>query len=203
VTGIGSGLVSVEESVRPASAPADRLRPWLGACALGAVAAGGLHLAAAAQHLEHGDLVVGFFLLVAAAQVGGGVWLALKAWQRLRPDPRLLLVGVLGTVALIGLFVVAHSTDLLLGYVSTTSAHGGHTAVHTGPFAAGLSTRNDTLEPVREAPGVLGTLTVALEVAVLMALAALLPRRWSGRVANCLLALGGLAWMLWLTGLLG
>jgi hypothetical protein len=199
----GTGLQSVDSRVRPAVAPADRLRPWLGACALAAVAAGGLHVAAAAQHLDHGSLVVGFFLLVTAAQVGGGAWLALQAWLRLRPDPRLLLLGVVGTVALIGLFVVAHTTDLLLGYVSHPPAHSGHTAVHTGPFAAGLSTRNDTLEPVREAPGVLGTLTVVLEVAVVMALTALLPRRWGGMVCNGLLALGGLGWVLWLTGFLG
>jgi hypothetical protein len=195
--------VSVEVPAPVASTRADHLRAWLWAAALVAVAAGVLHLVVAGQHVQHGGVAVGFFLLVAAAQVGGGVWLGLQACLRSRPDPRLLLLGLLGIVALVALYVVAHTTDLLLGYVSHPPSHDGHTAVHTGPFAAGLTTRNDTLGPVREAPGALGTLTVGLEVGLLMALTALLPGRWRGSVANGLLALGGLGWVLWLTGFLG
>ena len=183
--------------------PADRLRPALCAGALTAVAAGGLHVIAAAQHVEHGGPVVGFFLLVAAAQVGGGLWLALHGWVRQWPDRRLVVAGLLATVALIGLFVLAHTTDLLLTYVTHKAGHSGHTEIHTGPFAAGVATRNDTLAGVREAPGPVGLFTVALEVGTLMVLTALLPRLWRGRVVNGLLALGASAWVLWLTGVLG
>jgi hypothetical protein len=36
-----------------------------------------------------------------------------------------------------------------------------------------------------------------------LALTALLPRSWRGRALNALFALGALAWVLWLTGVLG
>jgi hypothetical protein len=127
----------------------------------------------------------------------------MHAWIGQWPDRRLLVAGLAGTVVLIGLFVVAHTTDLLLAYVSHQPGDGAHTAVHTGPFAAGVATRNDTLDAVREAPGLVGMLTLALEVGTLMVLTALLPRRWRGRVVNSLLALGGIAWLLWLIGVLG
>lgn len=174
---------------------------WLCAGAVTAMAGGALQVVTAVRHVEHGGLVVGFFLLVAAAQIGGGAWLAMHALTGLPPDRRVLLVGLLGTTALIGLLVIASTTDLLLAYVSRAPGH-SHPALHAGPFAAGVSTRNDTLESVREAPGPIGTLTVALAVGTLAALTGLLPRRWRGRVTSGLLAVGGIAWLLWLTGLL-
>ena len=49
----------------------------------------------------------------------------------------------------------------------------------------------------------MGTVTVAVEVLGTMALCALLPGTWRARTVNALFGLGGLAWVLWLTGMLG
>ena len=53
-----------------------------------------------------------------------------------------------------------------------------------------------------EAPEVLGSLTVAVQLLAVSALTALLPARLRSRAANTVLLLGITAVLLWLTGLL-
>jgi hypothetical protein len=198
-------LVPTAELPSPTAATrsSGRLRRWLGLACLSTLLAGGLHVAAAYQHVEHGELVVSFFLLAAAAQVGGGLALGVHAVTGMRPGRWLVLAGLGATVAMIGLFIVVHGTDLLLAHVGHQAGSDGHTAAHTGPFAAGIATRNDTLAPVREAPGALGMATVAAELAGVAALTALLPRSWRGWALDGMLALCGIAWVLWFAGVLG
>lgn len=197
------------------------LTRWLGLGALGAVAAGALHVAVAVDHVAAGELAVGFFALTAFAQLGLAGWLLVHRVTGLRPDHRLLGVALVGTVGLMALYVVAHTTSLLDGFAATADA-GGHAAGHgdashragfdpvTGiDLADGIAI--DTPGPaamagepvtVRHAPGPLGPWTVAAEVLVLAALTALLPATWRRRATNAALALGGLAWALWATGVL-
>jgi hypothetical protein len=187
----------------PDSTPrAGRYWPW--AAVVSAVAAGGLHLRAAFDHVGSHDVVVGFFLAVAFAQLGLGVWLAMSIVTGLRPDVRLIGLALLSTVALVGLFVVAHTTDWLAAFqVHDAGAHHGagaapaHAPETVGPVALGL-------EPVttREPAGLLGAATVAVEMVTVLALTALLPARWRGGVTNALLLLGAATWVLWLTGVL-
>ncbi|MGY1604186.1 hypothetical protein [Geodermatophilus sp. SYSU D00815] len=196
------------------------LRAWLRLGALGAAAAGGLHIAVAVDHLEAGELAVGFFLLTAFAQVGLACWLLMTSWTGLRPDRRLVSLALLGTVALIGLYVVAHTTSLLDAFAVHDAAHDGHGASTHDPgfdpvtgvdLSDGVANRSATPTPMageatttaRHAPGVLGPVTVAAEVLLIAALAALQPARWRRRTVDGLLVLGGLAWALWFTGVLG
>ena len=209
-----------------AVAPATEARPgralarWLQAGGLGAGAAGGLHVAVAVDHLAAGELAVGFFLLTAAAQLGLAGWLLVSSWTGLRPDLRLVSLALLGTVALIGLYVVAHTTGLLDAFAvhDATGEHGAHAGSNHDPgidpitgvdYSTGIANKaggavamSGELAPVRHAPGMLGTVTVAAEVLLVAALAALLPTAWRRRAVNGLVALGGLAWVLWFTGVL-
>ena len=182
-----------------------RVWPW--AAAVSAAAAGGLHLRAAFDHAGSHDVVVGFFLLVAFAQFGLGVWIAMSTVAGLRPDVRLIALALLSTVALVGLYVVAHTTDLLAAFQvhDGAGAHHGagtvegtpHATETAGPVALGLEP-----VPTREPAGPLGATTVALEMVTVLALTALLPARWRGGVANALLVVGAVTWVLWLTGVL-
>jgi hypothetical protein len=190
------------------SGPTRGRSPWLWAAAASAAAAGGLHIAAAVEHIGAHDLVVGFFLLVALLQFGSGAWVAVSTWAGIQPDVRLIALTLIGTVGLVGLYLVAHTTDLLAAFqVHDTAAphHGGttgiapgHSTETVGPVALGL-------EPVsaHEPAGLLGTATVVVEMVTVLALTAPLPGRWSSRAANALLFLGGTVWVLWLTGVLG
>jgi hypothetical protein len=156
---------------------------------------------AAVDHLGAGDLVVGFFLATALAQLGAAAWLALGAGPA--RDPLFLGAVLVGTAGLLLLYVVGHATDLLdpltghdhAAHGAAATDHAAHTTV-TGPVALGL-------EPVStpEAP-VLGTLTAGAECLVLVAVSALLPAVARRRVLDGLLALGALVWLLWLTGVL-
>jgi hypothetical protein len=202
--------VTLTAAHRTADAPAparDSLARWRWAAALGALGAGALHVAAAVEHLSTGDLVVGFFLLTALAQLGVGAWLLLGSWVGARPGTRPLAAVLTGTVLLVCLYLIAHTTDLLAGLTAHGAGHGaGHEAGHhagaavegEGPVALSNEAPADP-----EAPGLLGTATVALELLSVLALTALLPRSWRGRALNALFALGALAWVLWLTGVLG
>ena len=191
----------------PTAAHADaggrRTARWVAAAAT--AAAGALHVVAAVDHLGAGDLVVGFFLVTALAQVGAAAWLAADPTRDLRL-PVALLAGTLG---LLVLYVVGHATDLLDPFLGHDHAaqgqgvqgegagtdHAAHTTA-TGPVALGL-------EPVEvPAAPVLGTLTAAAECLALAALAALLPVTARRRVLDGVLAVGALAWLLWLTGVL-
>jgi hypothetical protein len=179
-------------------------RTWRWIAASSAVAAAGLHLAAAVEHAGAHDVVVGFFLFVAFAQLGLGAWVIVSSWAGLRPDVRLVTLALLGTVALVGLYLLAHTTDLLAAFSAhDTASHGGGTdapqghSTATGAVALGLEP-----VPVREPAGLLGTATVTVEMVTVLALTAALPARWKGRAVNGLLLLGGLAWALWLAGVI-
>jgi hypothetical protein len=199
-----------------ALAPADgelRNRPsrghglWRWAAGLSAAAAGGLHVAAAVEHLGAHELVVGFFMLVALVQLGLGAWVVVSIGVGIHQDVRLVAFALLGTVALVGLYLLAHTTDLLVGFQAhevTAAHHGaigapqGHSTETTSPVALDLQPVAD-----REPAGPLGTATVAVEMVTVLALTALLPGRWKSGAVNALLILGDTAWVLWLIGVLG
>ncbi|MGY1639299.1 hypothetical protein ACI78V_21850 [Geodermatophilus sp. SYSU D00742] len=200
-----------------------RVSRWQLVAAAGLAAAGGLHVAAAVDHLESGELAVGFFLLTALAQVGLAAWLVLSAWAGRRTSPELTAFTLLGTVGLLALYVVAHTTGLLDAFAVTHEAPGGH--LHDVPgremlaidpvtgvdFTDGMPVAVDgpvamdgaPVESGGHGPEAVGTATVGAELLALTALTALLPATWRGRATNGLLALGGLAWVLWFTGVLG
>jgi hypothetical protein len=174
--------------------------------AAGSVAvAGALHVAAAADHLAAGDVVVGFFLLVALLQVGTGIWLAVGAVTRSGHPPWPVAAALALTVGLLVLYRVVHTTDLLAGVVPDHH-HGGaasptHGAAHVegaepeGPVALGLEPAD-----AGTSPGLLGTATVAVELVSVLALTALLPAVLRRHAANGLLVLGALIWVAWFTG---
>ena len=196
---------------------------WQLVAALGLAAAGGLHVAAAVDHLSAGELAVGFFLLTALAQAGLAAWLVIGAWAGTRAGRQPVATALLGTVGLLTLYVVAHTTGLLDAFAVHDAAASGHahdvpgretvavdpvTGVRfadgmplgsSGPVAMdGLPTSSGT-----HGPEAVGTAVVAAELLTVAALAALLPASWRGRALNALLVLGGLAWALWFTGVLG
>jgi hypothetical protein len=183
--------------------------PWRWAAGAATLVAGGLHVTAASQHLGASDLVVGFFLLTAFAQFGIGLWLLVGSWLGKTPGTGPLAAALAGTVLLVCLYLVAHTTDLLAGFTAHDAGAAGHAGHATGN-TAGMAIETEgpvalsaqaTTAP--EPPDLLGATTVALELLSVLALTALLPRVWRSRTANALLALGALAWVAWLTGLLG
>ena len=216
-------------ALAPAPAPREVLRPhrstplWQLAAALGLATAGGLHVAAAVDHLSAGQLAVGFFLLTALAQAGLAAWLVLGAWAGTRPGRGPVAVALLGTVGLLVLYVLAHTTGLLDAF----AVHDAGTAGHEHDVPGRVTTAIDPVTGVEFAQGMplgaagpvamdglptsagghgpeaVGTAVVAAELLTVAALAALLPASWRGRALNGLLALGGAAWLLWLTGVLG
>ena len=196
---------------------------WQLVAALGLATAGGLHVAAAVDHLSAGSLAVGFFLLTALAQAGLAAWLVLGAWAGTRPGRQVVATALLATVALLTLYVVAHTTGLLDAFAVhhvTTSGHEhdvpGRVVTAVDPvtgveFAQGMPLGSSG--PVAmdglpassggHGPEAVGTAVVTAELLTVAALAALLPASWRGRALNALLVLGGSAWALWLTGVLG
>jgi hypothetical protein len=207
--------VTSTAAARTASAPApspDHLVRWRWAAGLGALGAGTLHVAAAVEHASAGDLVVGFFLLTTFAQLGIGLWLLQGSWLGTGPGTGPLAIALAGTVLLVCLYLVVHTTDLLAGLTGHEGGHAagpeaGHAAAghHEGAAveADGPVALGDRVPADPEPPDLLGTATVALELLSVLALTALLPRTWRGRALNALLALGALAWVAWLTGVLG
>jgi hypothetical protein len=202
-------VTTMLHSVEVAAPESSAARNWRWAAGLGTLAAGGLHVAAAVQHVEASGLVLGFFLLTAFAQFGIGAWMLLGPWLGKSPGTGPVAVALTGTVLLIGLYLVAHTTDVFAGLTAheAGSAHTGHGgAAHS----AGASIATDgpvalsgEAATAPEPPDLLGGVTVAAELLSVLALTALLPQTWRGRTVNALLALGGLAWVAWLTGLLG
>jgi asparagine N-glycosylation enzyme membrane subunit Stt3 len=186
--------------------------PWAWVAGLTTAAAGGLHVAAAADHRAAGNLVVGFFLLTAFAQL----WLAAALPMVFRycraTDGRglwaaLVTMAIAGTVALVALYVVVHATDLLAGiagHEGAAAAGHDHSAGGTGhPIETGGPLSLSSPTTAGEPPDTLGTVTVAVELLAIAAFTALLPRSWRSATTNALLLLGGLAWALWLAGVLG
>jgi hypothetical protein len=190
---------------------ATRVLPWAGTAVTATAAAGGLHLAAAATHVDAGDLVVGFFALTGLVQLAtaaGVVVLVVGARGGSscvrRAVPALALFGTAMTAALLCLYAVVHGTELLAGLLQRSAEtaaghpHGGAGSPPTGAVAQGTQTAAGP-EPV----SALGTATVVVELLALVGLVALIPDRLRRRVTDLLLILGVLGWVLWLTGGLG
>lgn len=165
--------------------------------------AGAGHVAAAIDHRDAGRLVIGVFLASAVAQLCACAWLTRRAASPSTPDA-LVLGGLLaGTVALIVLYLLVHASDLvpagLLGHSTDEvgTAAGAHQDLAIAAHPVGAESAGV------EAPGVLGSATVAAEVLATAALIAVLPARWRRPAGDIVLALGALAWLLWLLGILG
>jgi hypothetical protein len=187
-------------------------RAWQWTAALACAAAGVLHVVAAVEHREVGQLVIALFLVAAMVQCGGAWLLAVSALQWRRPGSWTLLAGLAGTLALVALYLLAHTTDLLAGLTGhgTGAEAGGHGDHAAGAGAQGHSVATEGAvalgaepEHVADPPGLLGTATVALELVCALGLTALLPRTWRGWALNGQLAAGAVVWALWLTGVLG
>jgi hypothetical protein len=178
---------------------------WRWVAAATVVAAGALHVAAAFDNVHAGDVVVGFFLLVALLQLASGVWLAVTAVTRTGHAPWPVAAVLALTVGLLLLYLAAHTTDLLAGVAGTDHQGGAAAGTHegaqaqppapTGPVALGLES-----SAAEDSPGLLGTATVTVELLSVLALSALLPIGFRRHAANGLLALGVLVWIVWFTG---
>ena len=177
----------------PASGRTTSLRLWSGVAAL--AAAGALHLAAAGDHTAAGGVVVGFFLVTALLQWVVAMQLTLSYWRSAaagppssaRPAPVWVLLAIAGSAALIALYVVVHTTDLL-----APLAEGG------GQAHAGSPTPPAPAAGIGEPVDALGVITVVVEVAGIAALAGLVPSRRRAAVRDGLVALALLIWVLWL-----
>ena len=207
----------------PAAGRRPRLVLWTAVAGL--VAAGGLHVLAAGDHIGAGDLAVGFFLVAAAAQLGTAALLGIAAVTGLRPNPVVLAATLAGTVALLGLYLVAHTTGVLDAFAVPHAAGAEHAAGHGGgtthlpqvdpvtgvDLSAGMSQVTDgpvdmggtvASDATEHSPGTTGTATVAAELLTVPAVTALLPAGWRRRATDALFAAGALAWALWITGVL-
>src|SRR3954452_1648911 len=111
---MSSALVPAEAGPRDVAAPPRGIWRWV--AAVSAAVAGGLHVAAAVEHLGTHDLAVAFFLVVGLLQLGLAAWVAVSTWAGVRPDVRLLTLALAGTVALVGLYLVEHTTHLLAAF---------------------------------------------------------------------------------------
>ena len=146
---------------------------------------GVLHVAAAVDQRASSDSLVGFFLLVALGELATAAWLVVVSATARRPPVWPTAAALAGTVVLVALHLVAHTTDLGSGLFSPAAIPGGH----------------DHGVPV-ELPGLLGTATVAFELVAMMALLGLLPPGLRRRATDGILLLGAAAWVLWWTGVL-
>ncbi len=194
---------------------------WVITAGAATATAGVLHAVAAVDHLDAGPWVSPFFVGCAAAQLAAGGWLLATR----RPAPRVLGAILAGTVGLVVLYLVVHGTHLLDAVAGHGGLdHDGHDAEHlhghdpgagatadpaADGFAAGHAIASEGPVPMGgsaveppEAPEVLGSLTVAVQLLAVSALTALLPARLRSRAANTVLLLGISAVLLWLTGLL-
>lgn len=165
------------------------------------VLAGVLHVAAAVEHRGTSELVVAFFLLVALAQLAAAAWLAVAAATRRPPRAWPAAAVLAGTVALVGLYLVAHTTDVLTGLTSPGAGAGlvghDHDVPASGPVPLGHAPAG-----TGELPGLLGSATVVSELVAMMALLGLLPPASRRRATDAILVLGASAWVLWWTGVL-
>ena len=172
----------------------DRLArtPWLRTATVALALAGVLHLAAVAEHREQPERVVWFFLAVALGQLGAAAWFAVLGATGQRPATVPLVLGAAATVGLVLLYLAGQTTDLLTGL--TQPAQSATPVAHSvQPGTAGSG----------HPAGWLGSATVTVEMVGLLALTALLPARVRRATLNGILALGVLAWALWLLGLPG
>ena len=169
------------------------------AAVLSTLGAALLHVVAAVQHADHSELVSGFFVVVALAQLGGGALLVVTARGLVHERTAVLLAGIVATTGLMVLYLVAHGTDLLSGLTGHGAAggHTGHAIEVDGPVSLGAPAAG----PVDD--GLLGPATLAVQLVTVIALTALLPARLRSRVVNALCLLGALTWGLWFAGVLG
>jgi len=187
--------------------------PWPWVAGVSTAAAGALHLVASFDLRSGGNLVVSVFLLTAFLQIGVALLFGGTYWRPVDtgapgdrgPAPLWVLAAIVGTVALVGVYVVAHSTGLLAGLTPQNAPAGhvhsaalpGQPVLPVGPVPTG----GPTTAPGNP-PDPLGTLTLAVQLLSVAAFTALLPHSWRRRTVNALLALSVLAWVLWLTGVL-
>ncbi len=171
---------------------------WGATAAVTCVAAGALHAIAAVDLLGTGLWQPSFFLACALVQLAAGGWLYLAR----PPVPRVVGILLVGTVGLVVLYLTVHGTGLhdVISEHGADADHNGHTVRSAGPVSMGGLPGVDDVTP--EAPGWLGTSTVAVELLAITALTALLPVQWRSRTADALLLLGTLGVVLWSTGLL-
>src|SRR3954462_8032736 len=126
---IDSGSAALETT------PARQTRmaiPWPWVAGLSTAAAGALHLVASFDLRSGGNLVVSVFLLTAFLQIGVALLFGGTYWRPVDagapgdrgPAPLWVLAAIVGTVALVGVYVVAHSTGLLAGLAPRTRPPG-------------------------------------------------------------------------------
>lgn len=193
---------TVSPGLATPAAPATR-NTWPLTAAVMLAAAGALHLAAAADHREGPDRVVLFFLVVAFGQAGAAVWFTVAAVTRQRPGLLPVALAAVATVGLLLLYLTAYTTDLVADLSSSSgsssSSSGGHGGQGASPGSHAATSGSEAGEPA----GWLGSVTVSVEVVLLLALTAMLPPRARRLAANGILAVGMSAWALWLFGLPG
>jgi hypothetical protein len=172
------------------------------AAGVGLALAGVLHVLAAVGHRESSAVVVGFFLIVALGQVATAAWFSVLLGTARRPAAWQTAAVLGATVVLVGLYLVAHTTDLLAGFAAAPADEGtglahGHDDRGTGPVGLGQ-------EPggTAEQPGLLGSAAVLSELAATAGLLALLPLGARRRATDGILVVGLAAWVLWWTGVL-
>ncbi len=146
---------------------------WLAAAT--SAYAGVIHLVVAPEHLRHWWGFGLFMLAVGLGQLG------LAWWIVRRPAAVAATVGIVGSVAVVAVYLVAHTRGLDIG--PAVDGHGGgHDAETAGPAA------------------IAATIGELVTIGALVTLLSLTLRR---RVVNGLGALGLGAWVVWLLGGLG
>src|SRR3954465_13172253 len=147
--------------------------------ALGAAA---IHAYVAPEHLREWWLYGGFFIGVTAVQLALA-WLVLR-----RPTVTVLLGGIWGTLALIGIYVASRPTGLPLA----PAHHHGHVLV-PGDFTNGVPHLPGATGNV-EAVGAVDLSSLAVELLLITVLVGLLPTAARRRTTNLMMALAVAAW---------
>src|SRR3954462_2821637 len=148
--------------------------------ALGAAA---IHDYVAPEHLREWGVYGGFFIGVTAVQLALA-WLVLR-----RPTVTVLLGGIWGTMALIGIYVASRTTGLPL-----TPAHQhGHVLV-AGDFTNGVPHLPGATGSNAEAVGAVDLSALAVELLLTTILVGLLPTPARRRTTNLMMALAVAAW---------
>jgi len=167
--------------------------PWLDwrrAAAGFALGAAAIHVYVAPEHLNEWWVYGGFFIAVAAAQ------LALAALMLLSPRIEVVLVGIWGTVGLIGIYVISRTVGL-----PVTPPGGHHHAAHAlshlpplhaiGSGVPELPAASGAIEPV----GPTDLLALALELLLVVVLVSRLPPGMRRLTTTAMLGLGVAAWV--------
>lgn len=102
---LASGRTPLQDVRTPVRVPEDA-RLWLPLAVVSCMAAAGVHAAVGPAHFRERTMLGLFFVAATTAQI---VWTLLVV---VRPDRRVLLAGVLGNTALIGLWAVTRTVGL-------------------------------------------------------------------------------------------